>query len=180
MNALTRWDPFQDLMNMRQTMDQFVQGGLLNPDELQPIAMRVDISETPDAYEISASIPGVKPEEVDITLDNNTLTIRGEVREEQERDNQRYHVRERRVGVFARSIILPSDIDANAVEARMENGVLKLHLPKMEESKSKRIQVQGGKESAQTGKGSKMIEGQSRDTQAKQAKSKQTQPASSS
>jgi len=171
MNAITRWEPFQDLMDIQRTMDRFVRSGLLNPDEMQPPAMQVDISETPDAYEITASMPGVKPEDIEITLDNNTLTISGEVFDEQEKENKKYHVRERRVGVFARSIILPSNVDVNAVDARLENGVMKLHLPKTEEAKTKHIQVHDGNEPTKNGDGSNTSAEQARSAKAKENQS---------
>lgn len=116
----------------------------------------MDVCETQDAYEIEASMPGIRPEDVDITLDRNTLTIRGDMKSEQDREDRNYHLRERRSGTFMRSITLPSNIEADAIQANYEDGVLKLHLPKAEESKPKRIQVHGSR-------GSQQIEGHSRD-----------------
>jgi len=83
----------------------------------------------------------VKPEDVEITLNNNVLTIRGETRMEEEKEDRNYHLRERRVGAFVRSITLPSSINADAIEAHYDNGVLKLRLPKAEEAKPKHIQI---------------------------------------
>lgn len=118
----------------------------------------MDIYETPDSYEIEAAMPGIKPEDVDITLNNNALTIRGETKVEEEKEDKSYHLRERRAGAFLRSITLPSSINADAIEARYDNGVLKLRLPKAEEAKSKHIQIQNN------GGTSKMVKTQTKGT----------------
>jgi HSP20 family protein len=96
-------------------------------------------------------VPGIKPEDLDITVTKNTLTIKGEVRQEEEKEEERYHLRERRYGRFARSITLPTSVDADEIEANYENGVLTLRLPKTEEVKPKRIEVKSGE---------KLLEGQ--------------------
>ena len=142
MNVLTRWDPLQEMLDLRRAMDQVMQrtGQATNGQPQFDVAM--DIYETPDSYEIEAAMPGIKPEDVDITLNNNVLTIRGETKVEEEKEDKNYHLRERRAGAFLRSITLPSSINADAIEARYGNGVLKLRLPKAEEAKSKHIQIQ--------------------------------------
>jgi len=144
------------MVDMRRVMDELMESAFMNQEGLQqPLGMPMDVSETQDAYEINVSLPGVNPDDVEITLNNNTLTIRGEVRAEEEREDKTYHVRERRIGSFVRSIALPSSINADAIDAHYDNGVLRLRLPKVEEARPKRIQVQ-------TGGTSKMIEGQSK------------------
>jgi HSP20 family protein len=153
MNALTRWDPFREMVDMRREMDRLLQTALSGQEGMQTWALPLNVSETEDAYEIEASLPGVSPEDVEITLNNNTLTISGEVKQEEEKEDRTYHVRERRYGSFVRSITLPSAIKSDAIEARFENGVLKLRVPKAEEAKPKRIQIQNGGES-------RMIEGE--------------------
>ena len=140
MNVLTRWDPLQEMLDFNRAMDLVRQrSGALGDGQQFDLSM--DIYETPDAYEIEAALPGVKPEDVDITLNNNVLTIRGETRMEEEKEDRNYHLRERRVGAFVRSITLPSSINSDAIEAHYDNGVLKLRLPKAEEAKPKHIQV---------------------------------------
>jgi len=154
MSALTRWDPFREMMDIRREMDRFLQTTLSNQEGMQQTwAIPLNVSETKDAYELEASLPGVKPEDVEITLTNNTLTISGETKAEEEKEDRTFHMRERRYGSFVRSLTLPSAINPDAVEAHFENGVLKLRVPKAEEAKPKRIQIQDGGES-------RMLEGQ--------------------
>lgn len=90
-------------------------------------------------------------------MEGNTLTIRGEMKSEEEKQGKTYHMRERRSGTFVRSVTLPSNVDANAVQANYENGILHVRAPKTEEARPKRIQIQSGGSS-------KTIEGQSRNT----------------
>jgi HSP20 family protein len=142
MNVLTRWDPLQEMLDFHRAMDMVRQRTGASGEGQQQFDLSMDIYETPDAYEIEASVPGVKPEDVEITLNNNVLTIRGETKMENEKEEKNYHLRERRVGAFVRSITLPTSINADAIEAHYDNGVLKLRLPKAEEAKPKRIQVQ--------------------------------------
>ncbi len=159
MNVLTRWDPLQEAMDFRRAMDQVMQRTFSVPDgQLPQFELAMDIYETPDAYEIEASMPGIDPEDVDITMNNNVLTIRGETKAEEEKKDRNYHLRERRVGSYVRSITLPSSIKEDAIEAHYENGVLKLRLPKAEEAKPKHIQIQTN------GSTSKMLKGKAKET----------------
>lgn len=141
MNVLTRWDPLQEMLDFNRAMDLVRQRTSALGDGQQQFDLSMDIYETPEAYEIEAALRGVKPEDVEITLNNNVLTIRGETKMEEEKEDRNYHLRERRVGAFIRSITLPSSINGDAIEAHYDNGVLKLRLPKAEEAKPKHIQV---------------------------------------
>jgi len=104
----------------------------------------LDVSESDDAYIIRASIPGIAPEELEISVQNNMLTIRGETKSEQERQGERWHLHERRSGQFQRTITLPNNVDPNQEGAVYENGVLTLTFPKSAEAKPRRINVQSG------------------------------------
>lgn len=144
---LSRRDPFRDMFEMRRTMDRLLENTFSGSDEFQQtfgIDVPMDVSETDDAYMVKASLPGIKPENIDITYSGNSLTVRGETQTEQEREGERYHVRERRFGSFARTITLPTSINTNAIDANYQDGILTLRLPKAEESKPKRIQIQSG------------------------------------
>jgi len=101
----------------------------------------IDVVETDDAYEVRASIPGVDPEHLQITVQENMVTIRGDSQEEQEKQEQRYLVRERRMGHFERAFMLPHPVDADKANAMFENGVLYLRLAKSESAKPKQIKV---------------------------------------
>ncbi len=101
----------------------------------------VDVVEREDAYVVNASVPGIDPDAIDITLTENVLTIRGETSAETESDTDNYHIRERHFGQFNRAISLPTRVDADAIEASCDNGVLTIRVPKADEVKPRRIQV---------------------------------------
>jgi len=126
--------------------------------ELQPFSgdLALDVSEMEDEFLVKASVPGMNPDDLEISFSGRTLTIKGETKSEEEKEGQRYHLRERRYGSFARSITLPAPINADSIEARYDAGVLTLHLPKTEEVKPKRIAIQAAS-------GSKMLEGKAKD-----------------
>ena len=105
----------------------------------------MDVRESDDGYVIEAEMPGIKPEDVEITLDGKTLIVRGRYGDERERERQegRWVVRERQTGSMARAITLPDAIDAEAVRSTFENGVLKVTLPKGAENRPVRIPIPG-------------------------------------
>lgn len=153
---LTRWDPVREMMGLRRAMDRLFDDAMVSSpgwDNVSRMELALDVSESDEAYTVRASIPGVNPDDIDITYNANTLTIKGEVKEEKEVQEARYHLRERRFGSFSRSINLPSTIDASGIQANYEKGVLSLNLPKAEEAKPKRIEI----------KTQKMIEGEMKD-----------------
>lgn len=146
MNSLTRWDPFQEMQSFREMMDRFVDEPWSNAPRLwmqrsEGFPLALDVAEDDAAYVVKASLPGVDPEHVDITLTDNVLTIKGETKAEHDIEEKDYHVRERRSGSFMRSVTLPMTVDADKVEATYENGILTLRLPKSETAKPKRIAV---------------------------------------
>ena len=104
-------------------------------------ARALDVAEDAGSYTVKASLPGIKPEEVEITLDKNVLTIKGASKDESEKTEGTYHLRERRTGSFSRSVSLPANIDSEKIEAVNENGVLTLRVPKAEVAKPKKIAV---------------------------------------
>jgi len=146
---LTRWDPFREMLAIRNTMDRMFDDALTgSSSRWQPVTwdLALDVSENQDEFVVKASLPGIDPEDLEITFTNNTLTIKGETREDNEEEGERYHLRERRYGTFSRSLTLPAGIEGDRIDARFENGVLTLHLPKVEEVKPKRINIQSGGE----------------------------------
>ena len=141
---LTRWDPVQEMLSLRNAMDRMLDTNYNNLDNTsRPLAwgLPLDVSETDDAFVVKASIPGVNPDDVEITFTDNVLTIKGEVKGEEEIKDARYHLRERRYGSFVRSVSLGSRIDNDKIKASYENGVLTLTLPKASEVKPKRIAI---------------------------------------
>jgi HSP20 family protein len=103
--------------------------------------LAVDIAEDNGAYIVEASVPGMKPNDLDVSITDNILTIKGEVKQEQDISKEKYHLRERRYGSFARSIALPAPVDLESVEATYKDGVLTLNVPKTAEAHAKRIPI---------------------------------------
>jgi HSP20 family protein len=103
-----------------------------------------DVSESPDHLRITMELPGVRPEDVKISLENNILTIRGEKRQEVEANNERVHRYERSYGFFERTFALPNTVDPEKINANYENGVLTITIPKAERAKPREIPVSAG------------------------------------
>jgi HSP20 family protein len=141
MTNLTRWDPFP---SMRDLMDRlnanFEQASLLRG---QPTMtdFPVEISETESAIQIKASLPGVAPEDIDISVQANSLTIKAESKEEAEEKGKNFLRREMSYGAMQRSFTLPTGVNPDKAEAVFRNGVLRLTLPKAEPSSTKQIKV---------------------------------------
>ncbi len=154
MSTLTRWDPFREMMALRNTMERLmedVERPLWRAETSEFLRLAVDVSETDDSFIVKASLPGINPEDLDISMTDNVLTIKGEIKMEEEKEGEKYHIRERRFGRFMRSLTFPVPVDADKIEATYENGVLTLVLPKAEEAKPKKIEIKTN--------GHKVIEG---------------------
>lgn len=146
MSELVRWEPFRDMLNMRREMDRLFDNFFapFTTSEWKATpnwGLAVDVSENEDAYIVKASVPGVSPEDIEVTLTDNVLSISGTSQGEVETEGEKYHVRERRFGHFSRTLTLPTPPKADAIEAIHTNGVLTLTLPKAEETKPKRITI---------------------------------------
>ncbi len=105
------------------------------------LSIPMDMYETMDDLVVRTDLPGLKPEEVDISITGNTLTVEGEFKTEEESERENVHFRERRYGRFQRSVSLPTNIDTDATEATFKDGVLMIRIPKREEAKPKQIPV---------------------------------------
>ncbi|HEX5440856.1 MAG TPA: Hsp20/alpha crystallin family protein [Ktedonobacterales bacterium] len=171
--AMDRWEPLRDMMNLRDTMERLIQENFARPAGSILPAMRgavaMDVIEKGDSFEVRASLPGIKPEDVHIMVQGDRLTIRGETSSDDERKGDQkednWILRERRSGSFYRSITLPSQLDADRATARFENGVLVLEIPKAETAKAKRVSIQG----AQQGTSQSPQSGQQRSDQAQRS-----------
>jgi HSP20 family protein len=104
-------------------------------------SLALDVAEAGDNFTVKASLPGLNPDDLNVTLEDSVLTIQGEVKEDETIDEDSYHIRERRYGSFSRSIRFPVPVEAGKVEAAFENGVLTLTVPKAEAVKPKRIEI---------------------------------------
>ncbi|NOX61131.1 MAG: Hsp20/alpha crystallin family protein [Chloroflexi bacterium] len=147
MAQITRWDPFREMMTLRSALDRLFEEPLALSRAFTPghWGLALDIAETDEEYIVKASIPGVKAESLDITLSDNVLTIQGEFGREETIEKAKYHLRERMSGRFSRSVTLPTAVNADAVDAVYENGVLTLRIPKAEEVKPRHIRVHAPK-----------------------------------
>ena len=128
----------------RKEMDQMLSNAWTSPfggEWLSAGMPSADISETDQAIEVRLDLPGVKPDEIDIQLDSNVLTIRGERTEEQEEKGKKFHRVERHSGTFARSFALPQSVNEDEVAAEYRDGVLMVTLPKTDEAKARKIVV---------------------------------------
>lgn len=145
MSSLIRWEPFSDLVSMRDAMDRIFEDSFIRPRgwlaPLRAADLAIDMFETKDDVVVKATLPGLKPEDVEITITGDTLTIRGESKEESEVKEEDYIRKERRYGSFCRAVTLPSGLKSDKAEATFENGVLALRIPKSEEIKPKSIKV---------------------------------------
>jgi len=145
MRMLVRRDPFLREMNAwRGIMDRFMDEALENARYFErptAWALALDVAEAEDKFLVKASVPGINPDDIEITLSDNVLTIRGEASQTTEEENATWRLRERRYGAFQRSITLPTPVNADAIQADYVDGVLELSIPKAEEVKPKRIAV---------------------------------------
>ena len=148
--AIVRWEPFGDLMSLRQAMDQLVEESFVRPAQLLELTGRemkplIDVYQTSTEVVVKASLPGVKPEDVEINIAENMLTIKGESKGEQEVKEEDYLYREHYSTIFTQSVTLPSTIQADKAEAASENGVLTITIPKAEDAKPKKVEVKAKK-----------------------------------
>jgi HSP20 family protein len=146
--AIDRWNPFQDMMAFRDAMERMMQDAFARPGSALSGrgSFPVDLVENENGYVIHASLPGFKPDEVQVQVSGDTLTIRGEHREEAQQggQNQQYLMHERREATVYRAITLPASIDADKAQASYENGVLTLTLPRAQSAQPKQIHISGG------------------------------------
>lgn len=161
MADITRWDPFNELTSLRDRFDQlmnqqpffrgfgpFAEQSLTAAKFIPP----VNIYEDEQTINIEAEVPGIQEKDLDISLENNVLTISGERKMEDEDKRENFHRIERSYGRFTRSFTLPPTVDTENVNAEFNNGVLKIKLNKREEAKPKQIKIGVGKQPVQKGK----------------------------
>lgn len=143
--AIERWDPFRDVVSLREAMNSLLQDSFVRPAGALAGAgggaFPLDVAENENEFVLHAQLPGVKPEEVQITVHGDTVLIRGETKAQEEKKGQAWHLRERRFGAFQRAVSLSAPIDADKANAQFEHGVLTLTLPKAETARPKQIKV---------------------------------------
>lgn len=146
--SIIRWDPAQDLMSLKQAMDKLLEDSVNRPGGftigLGGGGFPIDIIQSENYLIIKAALPGVKPEDVDISVTGEILTIKAERKEEGDFKDKEYIRKENQYGTISRKIPIPRSVEANKADATFDNGVLTLSIPKPEEEKPRRINIHGG------------------------------------
>lgn len=152
--AITRWDPFRELMSMQDRMNRLFQDYSRGEEAIGAnFVPAVDVYEDKDGITLKMEAPGIDEKDIDVRLENNVLTVQGERKFEKEEKEENFKRIERRYGSFTRSFTLPATVDTDSVQADYENGVLKIHLNKRAEAKPKQIKVNVGQKTIEGGKG---------------------------
>ena len=143
MSNLTRWEPTREMMTLREAMDRLFDDAFTRPLSAGGVSVvpAIDLCETADEVVVKANLPGLKSDDVQITVTSEVLTLRGEFRPVDELKEATYHILERRSGSFERSVMLPTDVQTEKARADFENGVLIIRLPKAETVKPKMISI---------------------------------------
>lgn len=142
--TLVRWDPFNDLFSFQDRMNRLFSNAQtrgLAEASTGAWTPTVDIYEEGDTLVLQAELPGVKKDDVEVQLEGNVLTLRGERRQEKDIQEDQYHRLERIYGTFMRSFTLPAGINRDKIQAEYRDGVLRLTMPRAEEARSKKIKV---------------------------------------
>jgi HSP20 family protein len=141
--SIQRWDPWRDLISLREAMNNLLEESFVRPraGAVTTGGMPIDLRETESAYIVETIVPGAKPEHVDITVLGDTLRISADVVDRGEREGEKWLIRERRFGHFERSITLPQQVKAEQASAEFDDGVLTITLPKAEAARARAIPV---------------------------------------
>jgi HSP20 family protein len=145
MASIVRWEPFRDMVALRDAMDRMFEERMFRP----PVpfgpwaegALAVDMYETDESVVVKSAVPGVSAEEIEVSVTGDTLTIKAETKEEEEIKRESYLRRERRFGSYCRSVTLPGGLETEKAKADYTDGILTLTFPKAEEVKPKSIKV---------------------------------------
>jgi HSP20 family protein len=146
MTITRRPSPFGELLSLRQAMDRLFEDSFVRPagwgsSATESMSLPVDVSTSADELTVQTALPGITPEDVDVTVENGTLTIRAETRSERKDGEGDYLVQEIRRGTFTRSIALPNGLEPDKATASFENGLLTLRIPRAEQVKPRQIRI---------------------------------------
>ncbi len=156
--SIVRYDPFRDLRTLQEEVNRLFTGSMPRGFADEGIARgawspSVDIYENKDQIVLEAELPGMKREDFELSIENSVITLRGQRQFEKKDESDNYHRVERAYGTFTRSFTLPNTVTAEGANAEYKNGVLRVTLPKREETKARRIEIKG-----ETAEGQKTIE----------------------
>ena len=143
MSNLIRWEPAREMMTLREAMDRLFDDAFTRQLSLRDAwsVPAIDMYQTDDEIVVKAALPGIKADEIQINITGEVLTLKGEMKHEEEKKEKAWHMREQRWGSFERSVVLPTDVVADKTKAEFENGILTITLPKAEEVKPKVINI---------------------------------------
>ncbi|GIV96389.1 MAG: heat-shock protein Hsp20 [Herpetosiphonaceae bacterium] len=146
MTELARWNPTTEILSLRDAMDRLFEESFVRPWSLfwngnGKFRPAMDVYETGDSYIVELTVPGLKPEQFDLTVTQTTLTVKGNVTQEERREQATYHLRERHYGNFVRTVEFPTTVNPDKVQAMLEHGILRIEVPKAEEAKPKKITI---------------------------------------
>ena len=149
MSNLIRWEPAREMMTLREAMDRLFDDAFTRPFSIMGehggSSPAIDMYQTDGEVVVKASLPGIKADEVQINVTGEILTIKGETKQEEEKKDKSWHMREQRWGAFERSVMLPTGVNSDQAKADFKNGILTITLPKSEQAKSKTITIQSKK-----------------------------------
>jgi HSP20 family protein len=150
MANITRFDPLGEMVSLRSAMDRLFEDSFVSPlgwrtlTGSEGVVPAIDVHETADDIVVTAALPGITPDDVEITMTGQSLTLRGEFKSDDEVERNQYLYRERRFGSFSRSLQLPVRVEGDRAEATFRDGVLTLRIPKAEEVKPRQIRITAG------------------------------------
>jgi len=144
--AIIRWDPFRDMMALRDKMNRLFEDTVSGRGDETSLLQRnwvpsVDIYENEHELVLTAEVPGIEEKDIEIKVEDNTLTVKGERKMESETQEENYHRIERSYGSFFRSFSLPNYVDHDKIKAENTNGVLKITMPKKQEAKPRTVKI---------------------------------------
>jgi HSP20 family protein len=143
MSNLSRWEPMREMLTLREAMNQLFDDSFTRPFGVSGVSAlpAVDMYQDADQVVVKAALPGLKPEDVQISITADVLTLRGEFKQEGEPKDATYHIREYHYGSFERVLRLPTEVQTDKAKADFENGILIIHLPKAEAVKPRTISI---------------------------------------
>lgn len=145
---MIKYDPFRELRGLQEEVNRLFSAGLTRSGGQEEIVQgawvpSVDVIEGKEAIVLEADLPGMSIDDVDVSIENNMVTIRGERKFEKRDETDNVHRVERSFGSFTRSFVLPRNVAAEGATAAYENGILRVSLPKKEEAKARKIEIAG-------------------------------------
>ncbi len=139
------WDPMNEIRRMEESFNRMWKGrgglSVHNGDTIENWGIPLDVIEEPNEIVVKASLPSVKPEDIEVTIEDGVMTLKGETKTEREEKDKNFLMKERAYGTFYRSLRLPQSVDTDKVQTNFENGVLTLNFPKLESKRAKQLKI---------------------------------------